>query len=124
MSAAHRQLGRAICQDPGQQAEAEPFAQDSHDPSTFDRGLALFQLMIKLKSAHDSLEPQRSLDGLVVGTRLAKPALRVVSHPHHAQFVFYSVPDDVAASFDWASQMMLADPANVRRAHSFPGFVS
>ena len=92
-------------------------AQDTDDPSTFDRGLAPFQLMINLKSAHDSLEPHRSLDGLVVGTRLAKPGLRVVSQPHHAQFVLYSVPDDVAASFDCESQLTLADPAKVRSAY-------
>ncbi len=92
-------------------------AQDRDDPSTFDHGQAPFQLMINLRAAHDSLGPHTSLDGLVVGTRLAKPALRVVTQPHHAQFVLYSVPDDVAASFDCASQMTLADPANVRRAY-------
>jgi hypothetical protein len=92
-------------------------AQDTDDPSTFDRGQAPFQLMINLKSAHDSLGPHRSLDGLVVGTRLAKPAVRVVSQPQHSQFVLYSVPDDVAASLDCASQMALADPAKVRRAY-------
>jgi hypothetical protein len=55
----------------GQQVEAGPFPQDSDDPSTFDRGPTPFQLMINLKSAHDSLGPQRSLDGLVVGTCIA-----------------------------------------------------
>ena len=92
-------------------------AQDSDDPSTFDRGLAPFQLMVNLKSAYDSLGPHRALDGLVVGTRLVRPAVRVVSQPHHAQFVLYSVPDDVAASLDCASQLTLADPANVRRSY-------
>ena len=92
-------------------------AQDSDDPSTFDRGLAPFQLMANLKSAYDSLGPHRSLDGLVVGTRLAKPALRVASQPHHSQFVIYAVPDDVAASFDCESELTLADPARVRRAY-------
>ena len=92
-------------------------AQESDDPSTFDRGLAPFQLMTNLKSAYDSLGPHRSLDGLVVGTRLAKPGLRVVSQSHHPQFVLYSVPDDVAASFDCASQLTLADPAKVRRTY-------
>ena len=92
-------------------------AQDSDDPSTFDRGLAPFQLMADLKSAYDSLGPRRALDGLVVGTRLVRPALRVVSQPHHAQFVLYSVPDDVAASFDCESQLTLADPARVGRAY-------
>ena len=92
-------------------------AQDTDDPSTFDRGLAPFQLMINLKAAKDSLGPHRSLDGLVVGTRLTRAAVRVVSQPHHAQFVLYSVPDDVAASLDCASQLTLADPAKVRRSY-------
>jgi len=92
-------------------------AQESDDPTTFDRGLAPFQLMANLKSAYDSLGPHRSLDGLVVGTRLAKPALRVASQPHHSQFVIYAVPDDVAASFDCESELTLADPARVRRAY-------
>jgi hypothetical protein len=43
--------------------------------------------------------------------------VRVVSQRHHPQFVLYSVPDDVAASFDCESQLTLADPAKVRRAY-------
>ncbi len=92
-------------------------ARDSDDPSLFDRGVAPFQLMIDLKTAYDSLGPHDSLDGLVVGTRLVSPALRLVRQPHHAQFVLYSVPDDVAVSFDCESQLTPGDPASVRRAY-------
>jgi len=92
-------------------------AQDSDDPSAFDRGLAPIQLMVNLKSAHDSLGPHHSLDGLVVGTRLALPALRVVSQRHQSQFVLYSVPDDVAATLDCQNRFTLADPAKVKRAY-------
>jgi hypothetical protein len=92
-------------------------ARDTDDPSTFDRGVAPFQLMGNLKSARDSIGSRSSLDGLVVGTRLVKPELRVMSQPHHAQFVIYSVPDDVAASFDCESQLSLGDPAAARRVY-------
>ncbi len=73
--------------------------------------------MGNLKSARDSLGTQSSLDGLIVGTRLVTPALRPVRQPHHAQFVIYSVPDDVAAAFDCESRLTLEDPAKVRRTY-------
>jgi len=92
-------------------------AQDRDNPADFDRGVAPFQLMINLKSAHDSLAPRSSLEGLTVGTRYVAPALRVVRQPHHAQFVIYAVPDDVAASFDCESRLTLGDPKSVRRAY-------
>ena len=92
-------------------------AQDSDDPLGFDRGLAPIQLMVNLKSAHDSLGSRQSLDGLVVGTRLTKPGLRVVSQRDHPQFVLYSVPDDIAAAFDCQSRFTLGDPAKVRRVY-------
>ena len=80
-------------------------AQDADDPSAVDRGMAPFQLMTNLKAAHDTLGKRTSLEGLIVGVRLATPALKVVQQPHHAQFVLYSVPDDVAAAFDCESRM-------------------
>jgi len=92
-------------------------AQQSDDPSGFDRGLAPIQLMVNLKSAHDSLGPRQSLEGLVAGTRLTKPGLRVVSQRYDPQFILYSVPDDIAAAFDCQSQFTLADPAKVKRAY-------
>ena len=92
-------------------------AQESDNPWDFDRGTAPFQLMINLKSAADSLGKQSSLEGLIVGTRLVDRALRVVRQPHHAQFVIYSVPDDVAAAFDCESRLTLEDPANVGRTY-------
>ena len=80
-------------------------ALNADDPSAVDRGMAPFQLLTNLKAAHDTLGTPTSLDGLVVGVRLTTPALRVVQQPHHAQFVIYSVPDDVAAAFDCETRM-------------------
>ena len=92
-------------------------AQDSENPADFDRGLAPVQLMINLKSAHESLGPHGSLDGLVVGTRLAAPGVRVVRQPHHARFVIHAVPDDVAVRFDCESRLTLEDPSRVKRQY-------
>ena len=92
-------------------------AQDSDDPSDFDRGMAPFQLMTQLKAARDELGPHSSLDGLTVGSRLARPALRVVRQPHDAQFVIYAVPDDVAAAFDCESQLTPGDARKVPRVY-------
>jgi hypothetical protein len=92
-------------------------AQDSDDPSDFDRGLAPFQVMTNLKSAQASLGKHDSLNGLTVGTRFSKAGLRVVQQPHHAQFVVYSVPDDIAAAFDCESRLMLGDPRSAGRTY-------
>jgi hypothetical protein len=92
-------------------------AQDSDNPADFDRGLAPFQLMINMKSARESLGTHSSLDGLVVGTRLTAPGLRAVRQPHHARFVIYAVPDDVAVRFDCQSRLTLEDPSSVEREY-------
>ncbi len=92
-------------------------AQDSDNPADFDRGVAPFQLMTNLKAAYDSLGPHSSLDGLIVGTRFAAPMVRVVRQPHHAQFVIYSIPDDVAVKFDCESRLTLDDPDSVKREY-------
>ena len=80
-------------------------AQDREDPTDFDRGLAPFQLMMNLKAAHDALGSRSSLVGTTVGVRFPTPGLKVVTQPHHAQFVVYAVPDDVAAEFDCESRL-------------------
>jgi hypothetical protein len=90
-------------------------AEDADDPSTFDRGMAPFVLQHRLKASHDALGPHSSLEGLTVGVRLTKPGLRLVKQPHHAQFVVYAIPDDVAALFDCESSFALSAP--VKRAY-------
>ena len=73
--------------------------------------------MVNLKAARDALGSRASLDKVVVGTPLTMPALRAFRQPHEAQFVIYSVPDDVAAAFDCESQLTLGDPKQVKRAY-------
>ena len=92
-------------------------SQDSDNPADFDRGMAPFQLMGNMKSANDALGPHTSLNGLTVGTRLTMPGLRAVKQPYHAQFVIYSVPDDVASALDCESRLTLANPGRVKRVY-------
>ena len=54
---------------------------------------------------------------MTVGTRLTLPGLRAVNQPHHAQFVIYSVPDDVATALDCESRLTLANPDRVKRVY-------
>jgi hypothetical protein len=69
--------------------------------------MAPFVLAHRLKAAHDAVGAQTSLEGLVVGVRLTTPGLRLVKQPHHAQFVVYAVPDDIAGAFDCESKRSL-----------------
>jgi hypothetical protein len=92
-------------------------AQDSDDPFGVDRGTAPFILSRNLKAAYDAIGPHASLEGLTVGVRLTLPSLRLVNQPHHAQYVVYSVPDDVAAAFDCESRLRLDDPKKSRRRY-------
>lgn len=92
-------------------------AENSDNPADFDSSMAPRQLLVNLKSAHDALGPHTSLEGLVVGTHWTRPGLRVVRQPHHAQFVIYSVRDDVALAFDCESRRMLGDPKTVANTY-------
>jgi hypothetical protein len=92
-------------------------AQDTPDPSAFDRGLAPVQILVNLKAAHDALGKHDSLEGLTIGLPLPIPGLRAVSQPHQAQFVLYDVPDDVAVRFDCASQLTPGAPTKRPRAY-------
>lgn len=79
-------------------------AQDADDPAAFDRGMAPFQILTRLKAAKDAIGPRASLEGVIAGVRITNPELKLVVQPHHAQFVLYSVPDDVAATLDCESR--------------------
>ena len=86
-------------------------AQDTPDPSAFDRGLAPFQILVNLKAAHDAVGPHTMLDGLTSGMPLTIPGIKAVRHADQAQFVLYDVRDDVAARFDCASRLTPASAA-------------
>ena len=92
-------------------------AQDSPDPSAFDRGLAPVQILVNLKAAHDALGKHDSLEGLTIGVPLTIPGLRAVPQPHQAQFALYDVPDDIAARFDCASRLTPGAPTKGSRAY-------
>ena len=92
-------------------------AQDTSDPSAFDRGVAPFQILVNLRAAHDALGRHDSLDGLTVGVPLTIPGLRTVSHAHASQFALYDVPDDLAAAFDCQRRLTPGAPAKMPRAY-------
>ena len=56
-------------------------AEDTPDPSAFDRGLAPVQILVNLKAAYDALGTHDSLEGLAIGVPLAIPGLRAVPQP-------------------------------------------
>ena len=92
-------------------------AEDADDPASFDRGMAPFQLMNSLKAAKDALGSHASLEGLTAGVRLTNKDLRVVTQAHHAQFVLYAVPDNVAATFDCQRRITLGQPVRASRSY-------
>ena len=81
-------------------------AEDTPDPSAFDRGLAPFQILVNLKAAHDALGKHDSFEGLTTAVPLTISGLRVVDHPHQDHFAIYEVSDAVAARFDCESRLM------------------
>ena len=96
------------------------FSERSHACLTEDGGLANegnapFALIAALKKAHAVLGPRTSLEGVTVGVRLTTPALRLVTQPYQSRFVIYSVPDDVAATFDCASRQTPGDKRKIQR---------
>jgi hypothetical protein len=90
---------------------------DAEDPSTFDPGMAPFQLLAALKAAHEAIGRHETLEGLTVGVRLTLPGLKTVTQPHHAQFVLYAVPDDIAAALDCESRLQLVKPKRASRVY-------
>jgi hypothetical protein len=92
-------------------------AEDAENPAAFDRGMAPFQLMIRLKAAKDAVGPRQSLEGVIAGVRVTNPELKIVVQPHHAQFVLYSVPDDVAATLDCESRQAGGRTSRPRRVY-------
>jgi len=92
-------------------------AQDTPDPSAFDRGLAPVQILVNLKAAHDTLGKHDSLEGLVIGVPLPIPGPRAVNQPHQAQFALYDIPEDLAARFDCASRLTPGAPTTRPRGY-------
>jgi hypothetical protein len=86
-------------------------------PANMDRGMAPYQLMINLKAARDALGAHTSLEGLTTGVRLANPTLKVVRQSHHAQFVIYSVPDDVVEAFECQNPLPTLEVTPARRRY-------
>jgi hypothetical protein len=92
-------------------------AEVNEDQGAVDRGMAPFQIMMRLKAARETLGASTSLAGLVVGVRLSMPGIKVVNQPHHAQFVLYAVPDDLAAGLECENRMQPGGSPRPARAY-------
>ncbi len=77
------------------------------DELATDRGMAPVFLLTRMGAVSEEVGSQKSLEGLTLGVRLVDPSLKAVRQPHHAQFVLYSVPDDVVQTFDCAARTSL-----------------
>ena len=86
-------------------------------PDSFDRGMAPYLLMSRMKLAPEALGKRTSLEGTTVGVRLTNPGLKVVTQPNHAQYVVYAVPDDIAAQFDCASRLAPGHATKAERVY-------
>lgn len=79
-----------------------------------DYGMAAYQLMMRLTAVHEELGAVESLDEVLLGVRLTDPRLTLVRQSHHAQFVLYGVPEDVAAAFDCSNRQKVGEPPSGR----------
>ena len=104
--------------------------EEGGDVEAFDYGLARYVLIRSMEE--DSLELGRveRLENILTGVRLDRPGIKVVGHPHHAQFVLYGATKDAAAQFECANRMKIGpmpEPRRVRRdapLEDFDYFVS
>ena len=76
---------------------------------TVDLGMAPFMMMVAMRDVYDALGGKSRLEDITLGVRLANPSFRLVRQDDHAQFVLYSVPDDVAQAFDCSSRTTIPD---------------
>ncbi len=83
---------------------------------SIDPGMSRFVILRGMMEAVDSLGEVSSLADVTQGVRLTNPALRLVEQPHHAQFVLFDVPDDVAASFECANRLHPEEAAKKKKA--------
>jgi len=87
-----------------------------------DRGLAGFQLYMRMKAVDDAVGPRKSLEGTVTGIRLTNPDLKLVDHRKRGQYSIYGVPQALAERMTCASYTTLGElpPAQVNRFERQP----
>ena len=105
------------CRTPGPRYVATPTAGSDHEERFTEMAHACQDCKLTMRVTRCSPSVVLVLCGWSITTIAQQPETRFggaysgLGDRRLAQFVLYSVPDDVAASFDCASQMMLADPA-------------
>jgi hypothetical protein len=57
-----------------------------------DRGLAKFQMYMRMKAVGDELGPRTSLRETIIGVRVFNPNFKLVRHDRHSEFVLHGIP--------------------------------
>ncbi len=87
-----------------------------------NRGMVPVMMIAGLQEIVNAVGKQDDLEDVVVGVRFNDPSLKLVQQPHHAQFVLYGVPDDVALTFDCANRTAVADASSIRAARDYGNY--
>jgi hypothetical protein len=64
-----------------------------------DFGMAPVHILADMRQANQLLGEVNSLEEVLIGVHLTSEGLKVVDHEHHAQFVVFEVPEDIAVAF-------------------------
>ena len=87
------------------------FSERSHDcvalsrEGDVDRGMIRYEILRALMGANDELGKPARLEDVLTGVRISYDGLRLVKQPHHAQFVVFEVPDDIAYDSDCGNRL-------------------
>ncbi len=74
-----------------------------------DRGMVRYEILRSLMSANDAVGKPETLKDVLSGVHITQEGLRVVRQPHHAQFVIFEAPDDLAYDFDCGNRLRPED---------------
>jgi hypothetical protein len=94
----------------------ECMAIDTGEEEVYDYGMAPVQMAVGLKAINDELGKVERLEDVITGVRLTNPALMLVRHKHHAEFVLYGIQADLAAAFDCANRTKVGKAPRLRPA--------
>jgi len=70
------------------------------------RGMAPYIMLERMEKAGERIGKAKRLGDVSIGIQLSNPEFRIVAQPHHAQFVLYEIPEDIALSRDCAGRSL------------------
>lgn len=81
---------------------------------TLDRGLASFQLYMRMKAVNDAIGSRTSLEGTTVGIRLTDRNLKIIKHRRPGQYSIFGVPRGLADHMKCSSYTTLGTLPEVK----------